>query len=103
MSKKWLEMTYNKQEITWTDLHQASSKKWFEMTYNKQETTWNDQKQHTFLLFLKLISNFFDLIFFMGVAFNSSFESRWGSASMGACGNSMKAGSVWLSAAPVVI
>ena len=45
------------------------------------------KKRRTFHLFFKLISNSFDLIFFMGVASKSSSESHWGNISMGACWN----------------
>ena len=48
-------------------------------------------------------AKFFDLIRFMGVVFNNSSEIPWGSVSMVARINFMKAGLVRLSAALVVI
>ena len=100
-----------KRGTTWNDLKRPTmSKKWVETTYNEQETTWNDLKQPraskkplTFHLFFKLILNFFDLILFVDDVFNSSSESLWGISSMVARRNFMKAGSVQLSAAPVLI
>ena len=90
--------------ITWNDLERI------EATYNKQETTWSDLKQPraskkrlAFYFFFKLFSNFFNMILFMGVVFNSSSESPWVSVSIVASRNVIKAGSVRLSAEPVVI
>ena len=92
------EMIYNdlkQSETNWNNLQRAWKRP--ETTYNEQEMTWNDllettwnslkqprvsKKQRPFHLFFKLISDFFDLIYFMGVAFNSSTESWWGSASV---------------------
>ena len=81
-----------------------------ETTYNKQETTWNDLKQPTvskkrliFPIIFQSISDVFDLILFMGVVLNSSSESSQDSASMVACRNVMKTGSVWLSVSLIVI
>ena len=47
--------------------------------------------------------NFFDLILFMGVIFNSSSENPWCSVSIVARRNFMKADTVQLLVSPVVI